>query len=281
MAMSSDQKGTRWVSRRSFIGSAAGLVAAAAVAQQPGTDQSDGVTQATDANHIRDLVSANHILAYHGIVDAFGHISVRHNRNPGRYLLAWHVAPALITANDILEYDLDSNPIPATHHELYTERFIHGEIYRARPDVMAVVHSHSPAVIPFSLSSVPLRPVFHMAAFVVEGVPVFDTRTVPGPKRVLVASAEAGRLLAQTLGNHPAALILGHGVAVVGTSLRQAVGRSIYLEMSAKIQAQAIALGGQITYIDPEAARRSAANDYGQHSWDLWVREAESRRNPH
>ena len=255
---------------------ALGVVAA----RQPAMAQTSSATEAADLDLIRDLVLANHILAHYGIVDAFGHVSVRHSRNPLRYLLAWHVAPALVKPDDILEYDLDSNPIRATQQEQYTERFIHGEIYKARPDVMAVVHSHSPAVIPFSVSSVPLRAVFHMASFVGEGVPVFDTRVVPGPKRVLVASAEAGSLLAKTLGNHPAALILGHGTAVVGTSLRMAVGRSIYLERSAQIQAQAIALGGQITYIDPEAARRSAANDYGKHSWDLWVREAESAKTP-
>lgn len=278
--MSSHERGTKSVSRRSFMASVGGLAAVAAAAAQPGIGQSNGVPDSADLNDIRELVLANHILAHYGLLDAFGHVSVRHNRNPNRYLLAWHVAPALVTANDILEYDLDSKPIPATRQDLYRERFIHGEIYKARPDVRAVVHSHSPAVIPFSVSSVPLRPVFHMAAFVVQGVPVFDTRVVPGPKRALIESAEAGSLLAKTLGDHPAALILGHGTAVVGTTLRGAVGRSIYLEMSAKIQAQAIALGGQITYIDPEAARARTGDTYGQHAWDLWVREAETGRTP-
>lgn len=265
------------VSRRNFIAVAAGGLAAASLGlRQTANGQIQSGTP--DPNLVEELVLANHILAHHGIVDAFGHVSVRHSRNANRYLLARHVAPALISVADILEYDLDSNQIGTKEQEEYSERFIHGEIYRARPDVMAVVHSHSPSIIPFSVSSVPLRPVFHMAAFVIEGVPVFDTRTVPGPKRVLVSSNEAGRLLAQTLGNHPAALILGHGTAVTGTMLRMAVGRSIYLEMSAKIQAEAIALGGQITYLDPEAARRAAANDYGKHSWDLWVREAEGRK---
>ncbi len=242
------------INRRNFITvSTGGLTAAALAARQPTQGKTLGA--APDPTLVEDLVLANHILAHYGIVDAFGHVSVRHSRNPNRYLQAWHVSPALVTANDILEYDLDSNPIPATRQDLYRERFIHGEIYKARPDVMAVVHSHSPAVIPFSVSSVPLRPVFHMAAFVDQGVPVFDTRVVPGTKRVLVDGPEAGRLLAKTLGNHPAVLLLGHGAAVVGTSLQGAVGRSIYLEMTAKIQAQAIALGGQLTYIDPEAAR--------------------------
>lgn len=274
------KQGTESVSRRSFVASAGGLAAGAMVARQPAVGQSGGTPDAADVNVVRELVLANHILAHYGILDAFGHVSARHNRNPNRYLLAWHVAPALVTANDILEYDLDSNPIPATRQDLYRERFIHGEIYKARPDVMAVVHSHSPAAISFSVSSVPLRPVYHMAAFVVQGVPVFDTRVVPGPKQALIESAESGSLLAKTLGDHPAALILGHGTAVVGTTVRGAVGRSIYLEMSAKIQAQAIALGGEITYIDPDAARARTGDNYGQHSWDLWVREAETGRTP-
>lgn len=279
--MSRHEEATSSVSRRDFIAvSAGGLAAAAFSARQAAPEQTGILNKIPDPNLVGELVLANHILAYHGIVDAFGHVSVRNNRNPNRYLLSRQVAPALVTAADILEYDLDSNQIGTKEQGLYSERFIHGEIYRARPDVMSVVHGHSPSVIPFSVSSIPLRPVFHMAAFVVEGVPVFDTRVVPGPKRVLVSNAEAGRLLAQTLGNHPAAIILGHGTAVVGTMLRMAVGRSIYLDMNARIQAQAIALGGQVTYIDPEAARRAAVNDFGKHSWDLWVREAGGGKNP-
>lgn len=265
--------------RRKFLAlSAIGPVAAARAAQTPTQGQSPG--EAPEPHLVEELVLANHILAHYGIVDAFGHVSVRHSRNPNRYLLAWHVAPALVTTPDILEYDLDSNPIPPTNKDLYRERFIHGEIYKARPDVMAVVHSHSPAVVPFSVSSVPLRPVFHMAAFVAQGVPVFDSRVVPGPKQVLVQSAEAGRLLAKTLAAHPAVLMLGHGTAVVGTTVRGAVGRSIYLEMNARIQTQAIALGGQITPIDQEAALARTSDNYGPHSWDLWVRESETGRNP-
>ena len=265
------------VNRRSFMTLSASAVAGTVLATQQlqGTVQKESTAEVRDPKLVEDLVLANHILANEEIVDAFGHVSVRNNRNPNRYLLARHVAPALVSPEDILEYDLDSNPIDGKDKSQYSERFIHGEIYKARPDVMSVVHSHSPSVIPFSLSSVPLRPVFHMAPFVVEGVPVFDTRAVPGPKQRLVASTEAGRLLAQMLGNHPAVLILGHGAAIVGTSLQIAVGRSIYLETSAKIQAQAIALGGQITYFDPEAAHRASSGDYGQHAWDFWTRRAE------
>ena len=225
-----------------------------------------------DPKLIEDLVAANRILVDQGIVDAYGHVSARHNRDPNRYLLSRDLAPALVTADDIMEYDLDSNPIDAKGRSLYRERFIHGEIYKARPDVMAVVHDHSPTVIPFSVSTVALRPVFHSAAFVIEGVPVFDTRRVPGPPHMLVASREAGHALAETLGGKPAALIRGHGAVLVGTSLPMVVGRSVYLEVNAKLQAQAMALGGNVIYLAPEEARELASSDY-QRAWVLWKRK--------
>lgn len=238
-----------------------------------GTAPSDG---APDPGLIEDLVSANHILAEEGVVDAYGHVSVRHDRNAGRYLLSRDLAPALVTRDDILEYDLDSNPIETEGRSQYLERFIHGEIYRARPDVKAIVHNHSPAVIPFSLSKVPLRPVFHMAAFVIEGVPVFDAPRDLGIHQLLIASPQLGQGLARTLGDKPAVVIRGHGATVVGTSLPMAVGRSVYLERSARIQAQAIALGGELTYLDPEAARAMADNAYPR-AWELWKRKVGSR----
>lgn len=229
-----------------------------------------------DPKLIEDLVVANHILASEGVVDAYGHVSTRHGRNPGRYLLSRDLAPALVTAEDILEYDLDSNPIDARGRSQYLERFIHGEVYRARPDVKAIVHSHSPAVIPFGLSNTPLRPVFHMAAFVIEGVPVFDAPRDLGIHQLLIASPQLGQALARTLAEKPAVLIRGHGATVVGTSLSMAVGRSVYLERSARIQAEAIALGGELTYLDPEAARAMVDNSYPR-AWELWKRNSQGR----
>lgn len=229
-----------------------------------------------DPRLIEDLVAANRILADQGVVDGYGHVSARHDRNPGRYLLSRDLAPALVTADDILEYDLDSNPVDAGGRSQYRERFIHGEIYKARPDVKAIVHNHSTALIPFSLSGVPLRPVFHMAAFVVEGVPVFDAARDLGIHRLLIETPQLGQALARTLGDKPAVLIRGHGVAVVGNSLPMAVGRSVYLEESARIQSDAIALGGEVTYLDPEAARSWADNPYPR-AWELWKRRAGAR----
>jgi len=231
---------------------------------------------APDPQLIEDLVSANHILAHEGIVDGYGHVSARHDRNPGRYLLSRDLAPALVTTDDILQYDLDSHPIGLKGRSQYRERFIHGEIYKARADVKAIVHNHSPGVIPFSLSKVPLRPVFHMAAFVVEGVPVFDAPHALGIHELLIANPQLGQALARTLGNKPAVLIRGHGAAVVGTSLPMAVGRSVYLESSAKIQAEASTLGGEVTYLDLEAARHMVDESYSR-AWELWKRSIRMR----
>jgi ribulose-5-phosphate 4-epimerase/fuculose-1-phosphate aldolase len=227
----------------------------------------------TDPRLIEDLVAANRILADYGVLDGYGHVSARHDRDPNRYLLSRSLAPALVTANDIMEYDLDSNPIDARERTLYVERFIHGEIYKARPDVQAVVHHHSPAVIPFGVSTVPLRPLYHMAAFLWEGVPVFEIRNVAGMTDMLVRSPALGRALAQTLGGKAAALMRGHGAVVVSASLPGVVGRSIYLQLNAHLQAQAIALGGPVTYLDPEEGRRADPGSY-QRAWDLWKRKA-------
>jgi HCOMODA/2-hydroxy-3-carboxy-muconic semialdehyde decarboxylase len=226
-----------------------------------------------DPQLIEDLVAANHILADHGVLDGYGHVSARHDRAPDRYLLSRSLAPALVTADDIMEYDLDSNPVDAQKRALYVERFIHGEIYKARPEVQAVVHHHSPAVIPFGVSTVPLRPLYHMAAFLWEGVPVFEIRDVGGMTDILVRSPALGRALAQTLDSKAAALMRGHGAVVVSSSLSGVVGRSIYLQLNAYLQAQAIALGGPVTYLDPEEGRKADLVGY-QRAWELWKRKA-------
>jgi HCOMODA/2-hydroxy-3-carboxy-muconic semialdehyde decarboxylase len=262
------------MTRRDFVAGSmttlSGVLLASARATAPAdAAPADGVP---DPQLIEDLVTANHILADQGVVDGYGHVSARHDRNPGRYFLARDLAPALVTTADILEYDLDSNPIDSRSRPQYRERFIHGEIYKARAEVKAIVHNHSEAVIPFSLSKVPLRAVFHMAAFVIEGVPVFDAPRDLGIHQLLIENPRLGQALARTLGNKPAVLIRGHGAAVVGTSLPMAVGRSVYLERSARIQAEAIALGGELIYLDPEAARAMADNSYPR-AWELWRRK--------
>jgi len=223
---------------------------------------------------IEDLVAANRILAALEIVDGYGHVSVRHDKDPNRYLIARSIAPEAVTANDVLELGLDSKPVDGSDARMYLERFIHGEIYKARPEVKAVVHNHAAAVIPFGASNIPLRPIYHMAGFVGRGVPIFDIRKVAGDTDMLVKTPALGAALARTLGDKPAALMRGHGAVVVGDSLPQVVGRSYYLQMDAKLQAQAMALGGDITYLDAgEAARTEGFGGY-ERAWDLWKSKA-------
>ena len=218
---------------------------------------------------IDELVVANRILANEGVLDGYGHVSVRSPANPSHYFLSRSRAPAVVTAADIVEYDLDSKPVQSTAAAGYLERFIHGEIYRARPDVMAVVHCHCPDVIPFAVTSVPLRPLYHMAFFVGEGVPVFEIRKAAGTTDMLIRTPELGRALAGTLGSRSAALLRGHGAVIAATSLHLVVGQAYYLNLNARLQLQAIQLGGRdVTYLDAEEAKR-AAQDY-ERSWDSW-----------
>jgi len=226
-----------------------------------------------DPKLIEELVLANRILAMEGVVDAMGHVSVRHNRDPNRYLISLARAPELVTAEDIAEYDLDSNPVVPTKRRQYSERFIHGEIYKARPDVIAVIHNHSPGIIPFGVSKVPLRAVTHSGGFFAEPVPVWEPRQAFGMTEMLVNNPALGRSLVQSLGSHAAVLMRGHGVAIVGPTLQHVVGRAVYLEVGARLQAQAIALGTPVTYLDPEEGRKiEARRDYIR-PWELWKRK--------
>src|ERR1051326_9184218 len=168
---------------------------------------------------LEDLVAANRILVQQGVLDGYGHVSVRDNRRPDRFLLSRSLAPEMVTSDDILEYDLEGNPIDARDRVSYLERFIHSAIYKARPDVQAVVHTHSPSVIPFGVSTVQMRPLYHMAAFLGAGIPNFDIRKYSGMTNMLVNSPERARPLADVLGHHNAVLMRGHGAAVVGHNL--------------------------------------------------------------
>ena len=227
---------------------------------------------------IEDLVAANRILAEHGVIDAYGHVSIRSPKDPKRFFLARNIAPEIVQGEDLLEYGLDGEPVdPARKADSVTERYIHSEVYRARPEVMAVVHNHSPSVVPFSVTNVPLRALFHMAAFIGEGVPNFEIRKVKKGSDLLIRDPKLGAALAKTLGGKPAALMRGHGSVVVGESLPRAVGRSVYLELSARMQMQALLLSKRITYID--AAEVKASNpvqDY-KRAWPMWREKALAR----
>src|SRR3954465_9693539 len=185
---------------------------------------------------LEDLVAGYRILSAHGVIDAYGHVSLRSPRNPERYYLARSVAPELVNEEDLIQYDLDSHPIDANGRESVHERFIHGEIYRARPDVMCVVHNHSPSVIPFSVTGVPMKALWHMASFIGDGLPNFEIRDVRKGTDLLVRDPELGAALAGILGGSAAALMRGHGAVTVGENIARSVGRSIYLELSARMQ---------------------------------------------
>jgi HCOMODA/2-hydroxy-3-carboxy-muconic semialdehyde decarboxylase len=262
----------------------AGIVVMALAASAPPRIEGDAASQAQgssasepDPRLIEDLVAANRILYQQGINDAFGHVSVRHDKNPNRFFLARSLAPELVTAGDLIEYDLESSPLNLNDREQYSERFIHSEIYKARPEVRAVVHNHSPDVIPFSVSTVKLRPIFHVAAFLRDGVPVFDIRSDFGMTDMLVTDVKKGRALALALADHAAVLMRGHGATVVGPSLPYAVGRSVYLSFNARLQAQAMALGGPVKYLDPQEAKayldRGESRGY-ERPWESWKKAA-------
>ena len=213
------------------------------------------------ADLIDDLVTANHILFHQGVLDSFGHVSARHPKNSDHFLLSRAMAPGLVEATDILAFDRDGVPLEATNRSLYVERFIHSEIYKARGDVNAIVHSHSPTVIPFSITQTELRPVFHRASFLSRGVPVFEIRDVAGVENnMLVDDAMRGRSLAQTLGEKNVALMRGHGNVIVAPRLRVAVSRAIETEVNAKLQLQAIMIGGPINYLSAEEGKTREAD---------------------
>ncbi len=220
---------------------------------------------------LEDLIAANRILAEHGVIDAYGHVSLR---SPRGYTLARAIAPERVQLEDLIEYDLDSNPIDARGRESVRERFIHGEIFKSRPDVMAVVHNHSPSVVPFSVTGVPMRALFHMAAFVGDGLPNFEIRDVQKGTDLLVKTPALGSALARTLGAKPAALMRGHGAVVVGEGLPRAVGRSVYLELSARMQMQALLLSKNITYLDEAEVRASNPIQNYNRAWPLWREKA-------
>jgi HCOMODA/2-hydroxy-3-carboxy-muconic semialdehyde decarboxylase len=243
------------------------MAGSAAVAARLGTDQKT----------IEDLVTANRILAHEGILNAYGHVSIRNPLNPNRYLIARSLSPELVTANDIVEYDLDSKPIGSGEAPGLIERFIHGEIYKVRPEVKSIVHTHSEAVIPFSVSSVPLRAIFHMASILAIPLPVWDSAESGAPEStaILVRNNALGASLAAKLGKAPAALMRGHGDVIAALNVQLAVKNAIYIDANARMQTQAIALGGTIKYISVDEANglATAGGDLNR-AWEYWKRRA-------
>ena len=221
-----------------------------------------------------DLAAAGRILVAQGVMDGFGHVSLRHPQAPNRYFMARSIAPALVTADDIIEYDLDSNPCNANGRGSFLERFIHGEIYKARPDIQSVVHSHSPSVIPFGLVNVPVQAMFHNAAFLAAGVPVFDIREKFGATDMLVSNGAKGVALAAVMGKKDIAMMRAHGSVACGPTLQTAVFRAVYTEVNARVQHWTLALGGgaPLAALDSEEGRLADAVNQtsGLRAWDLW-----------
>lgn len=219
-----------------------------------------------------DIVVGSRILADLGVVDGFGHVSARSPANPKHFLMARSVAPALVTAEDIMEFDGNGEPVDARGRAIFLERFIHAAIYRARPDVMAVVHAHSLGVIPFANSKTPLRPMFHNAAFVGAGAPVWDIAKDFGATNMLVRDNAIGDSLAQALGDKAIVLMRGHGDVAVGSAVKVAVFRAYYTDVDARLQTQALALGPDIAFLSPEESAKADAVNMVimERVWNLW-----------
>jgi len=258
---------------------AAGVALAAVTAGQTAKPAPSG-----NAGLIDDLVVANRILDNENILDGLGHVSVRSLTNPNHFFQSRDLAPGLVTAADILEYDLDGNPVNPKAPPSVRERFIHGSIYKARPDVKSVVHSHMPSVLPYTDVTTPLRAMYHMAAFLVPGVPMFEIRKVAGHIGMLVDDAKSGDALAQALGNKTVVLLRGHGAAIVGSSVPDAVSNAIFLDVNARAQSQAIALGGNISYLtqadlapptpNQQPSALPGSQGYYPRSWPIWKAKA-------
>ena len=233
-------------------------------------------TMATGASPFDELVTANRILAREGVVDAFRHVSIRHPGHPDRFWLSRARAPECIEPGDIMQFGLDGAALDAGGRKPYAERFIHAAIYEARPDVLAVVHNHSPAVIPFGITGTPLRPVMHMCASMGVEVPVWDSRTHFGDTNLLVTAMPMARDLAAALGTRSVALMRGHGCVVAGGSLREVVFNSIYLQLNAELQQRAAALGPVTFLSDGEVAaiQRTRSSFTFERAWEYWCQRA-------
>jgi ribulose-5-phosphate 4-epimerase/fuculose-1-phosphate aldolase len=229
---------------------------------------------------IQDLVAASRILAAHEVLDAYGHVSARSDRRPQRFFMSRSRAPALVTATDLMELDADSEPLPGDRRKGFIERYIHGEIYRVRPEVMAVVHSHSPSVIPFGATRTKLRPIYHMGSFLWSGAPVFDIRKVRAENDLLIRDRPLGQALAGTLGACNCVLMRGHGMTLIGESVQEAVFRAIYTEMNARLQMNAEQLEGPIEFLSDEEGRRATAANRGtlERPWELWKKSVLARK---
>jgi ribulose-5-phosphate 4-epimerase/fuculose-1-phosphate aldolase len=222
---------------------------------------------------IQDLVIANRILAKEDVVDAYGHVSVRHPDNENHFFIARSLAPDLVERDDIVELGLDGQPVRDETRALYLERFIHAAIYEARPDVQAVVHAHAEDILPFGIAqATPLRPVIHSGSFIGAHVPVWDIADKFGDTDLLVRNMDHGRDLARCLAGNNVALMRGHGFASAARSLIEVVRMSVYLPRNARALLRARQVGGEIKYLSEGeiAARAGGYRPYAPETWRAW-----------
>jgi HCOMODA/2-hydroxy-3-carboxy-muconic semialdehyde decarboxylase len=271
-------------SRRAFLSKSGMLLAGTVLASSSAMEAKAAVAEPQtlgpepphDVPTLRaDLVTANRILYDQGVVDGYGHVSVRHPTDPSRFLISRWLAPDMVTENDILELDFDCKPVSGEKARLYSEVYIHGEVYRGRPDVKAVVHTHAPAVILMGISGETLMPMYQMTGYMGAGVPVFDIRQEIGNTNMLINDATRGRALVKVLGDHAAVLMRGHGGVVTGNSLYQVVGRGVYMKVNSELQIQV--LGKKMVYLNAEEAKLTSAADYPK-DWEMWKRKVQGMK---
>lgn len=235
------------------------------------------------AETIADLAAAGRILFTQGVVDGYGHVSIRHPHAPERFLMPRAMAPAMVTPEDIIEFDLDSNPCNANGRSCFYERFIHGEIYKARPDITSVVHSHSASIVPFGLVDVPMQAMFHNAAFIAAGVPVFNIRDKFGATNMLCGDTPKAAALAQVMGGKDIVLMRAHGFVACGSTLQLAVFRAVYTEINARVQHWTVALarGTPAAALDPEEGRLADVVNQtaALRAWEFWRAQVRSQVN--
>ena len=262
---------TECVTRRHFMtllaAAAPGVLAWPYAPEFSGSALLAQASPSPDPKLLTDLVAGNHILVRKDVIVIHGHLSVRHDKNPNRFFMSKAIAPELIVAADIMEFDLDSKPIDARGREPYLERFIHGEIFRARPEVNAVVHAHTPSLLPFTASDIPLQPVQQQVTFLPAKVAMFKN----GERGDTIVNIDQARAMVKALGNDGALLLHGHGVVVVGNSIPTVVGRSIELELNARVQRDIFAMGGKPLPLLPDP---KGGTGYGR-GWDAWIKEEE------
>ena len=248
----------------------AAIVLPAARPAPQGTPQAPA-SLANDPKLVEDLVYANRILYQQEVLDGFGHVSARSDKDPSHFLMSRSMAPGLVTAGDIMEFDSNGEPVDARGRNSYVERYIHAAIYRVRPDVKAIVHSHSPDIIPFSVTGTILRPVYHVSAFLGSGAPIFEIRDTDNSTDMLIRNNKLGDALAKSLGNSTVVLMRGHGYVAVGYSIPAAVYRAIYTQINARVQAEAMKLG-PVNFLSAEEIPKAQAGSEAVlgRSWELW-----------